>query len=484
MATKRKHSEARELNIEIEIKKHFENVNLKITVNDEGVVSCSGTTKVVESNSHGCNLHNFPMDDTSSDLSCQQMDEPMKSACVPTVAGISETNVAVNGCTSPNLPATDLSCQQTSELMTSALNSVLIVDALETIPALKKKCARLGINGNFGYRRTAREMNKCGMYAVERILDHDTENHLYLIKWKGYGTEFNTWEPIDHLSSISGLVYDFRLMERSLSEDNKIAYKKLILLSSLLEEITSPANKDPYVLLKLTGKSVSKYKPADLANLKHELKSKSKCLRDAIIGDEQFGSDYCGIFERTINDLRIVAVFESVDKLKETLSARKKFIKCLKIREANINRLILKEEGCATIEIENNCDADLLPEDFTYITKCRTGSPDVIISQEPCWFCNCKQYCNSKRKKCCPAVNGSHDSYDKDGSLKNMNQPTIFECNSKCNCPPTCKNRVIQKGRKVCVPYLLHVSDHNFTVKVSHSLSSEFSKRKTDADGE
>ncbi|KAG4068848.1 hypothetical protein HA402_004996 [Bradysia odoriphaga] len=364
-----------------------------------------------------------------------------------------EPNKQDNGCSSRKLPiddtSNDLSYQTSDELMKSALNSTVLVDALETIPALKKKCARLGINGNFGYQRTARgEVNRCGLYEVERILDHDAVNHLYLIKWKGYGTEFNTWEPIDHLGNITGLVCDFRLVERSLSDDNKVAYKKLILLGSLVEELISPANEDPYVLLKLTGNSASTHKPADLIFLKGELKSKSKCLREALIGDERFQSDYVSILENTIKDLRIVVAFDSLDKLEKAVSDRKKFFKCLKIREANINRLISKEEGCATIEIENNCDDDLSAEDFTYITKCKAGSPDITISQKPRWFCVCAKYCNSNAQKCCPTKNKSHGSYYKNGSLKNLKQTTIFECNSKCNCPSTCPNRVIQKGRK------------------------------------
>ena len=36
-------------------------------------------------------------------------------------------------------------------------------------------------------------------YVVEKILDHkkvDNE-YQYLVKWKGYGSEFNSWETVD-----------------------------------------------------------------------------------------------------------------------------------------------------------------------------------------------------------------------------------------------------------------------------------------------
>lgn len=35
-------------------------------------------------------------------------------------------------------------------------------------------------------------------YQVEEILDHQIKRgkHLYLIKWEGYGSDSNTWEPL------------------------------------------------------------------------------------------------------------------------------------------------------------------------------------------------------------------------------------------------------------------------------------------------
>lgn len=39
-------------------------------------------------------------------------------------------------------------------------------------------------------------------YQVEQILDHTVKDgkHLYLIKWEGYDSDDNTWEPLgEHL---------------------------------------------------------------------------------------------------------------------------------------------------------------------------------------------------------------------------------------------------------------------------------------------
>lgn len=345
------------------------------------------------------------------------------------------------------------------QLIQSALNSNAFVDALETIPALKKKCALFGVNGNFGHQNESETGNRnlLGEYEVERILDHDTVKHLYLIKWQGYDLEFNTWEPIDHLTSVSDLVYDFRLMERSVSKVNKVAYKKLILLNCLLDEFISPANEDPYVLLKLDGKSASDYKQEDLLKLKNVMQIKRAPMQKFLMGDaRKFRLNYCRVFDKTMNDLRINAVFGSVEKLQEATRNRKRFFRCLKDWECNINRKITQEEGFAPIQIENHCDFDLPPEEFIYITKCKPG-PDVQMSQEPSWFCNCDEDCFSNTQTCCPSINGSKHMYTKHGILKNLQQSTIFECNAKCNCSLSCSNRVIQNSRKVWFLILIEI---------------------------
>ena len=45
-------------------------------------------------------------------------------------------------------------------------------------------------------------------YEVERILAQDGQR--YLIKWKGYPTSENTWEPVENLTNCQHLLKDFR----------------------------------------------------------------------------------------------------------------------------------------------------------------------------------------------------------------------------------------------------------------------------------
>ena len=48
-------------------------------------------------------------------------------------------------------------------------------------------------------------------YEVERVLDMQMVDNqpFYLIKWKGYDTSENTWEPINNLINCQLLLQDF-----------------------------------------------------------------------------------------------------------------------------------------------------------------------------------------------------------------------------------------------------------------------------------
>lgn len=353
--------------------------------------------------------------------------------------------------------------------MATSLSSDLVepvfVSALETVKSLRKRCAKIGITANFNLLDDEMSKSKkaktkpIGGYEVERILDYDTTNFLYLVKWKGWDIQYNTWEPIDHLRSCQHLVDDFRLMLRSLSHSNKIAFKKLIFLHCVIEMLTSPGYEDPILLLKLNEKSPSNYQLEDLVPLKKELKRKCTLLHQCLKENEmKLSRNYDRLLEKVLKDLQINETFESFEKFEEFLAKRKNIFKKLKTLEVNINRILSLEEGFAPIVVENNIDLEV-PKDFNYITKCQPGV-NVNIDDEPLRYCEC-EICPSNRKSCCSCIQHSN-IYDENGRLKKYGGITIYECNSKCKCLSTCKNRVIQKGRKVSQ---LHVYFVEFLIK-------------------
>ncbi|KAJ6645282.1 Histone-lysine N-methyltransferase, H3 lysine-9 specific, partial [Pseudolycoriella hygida] len=337
-----------------------------------------------------------------------------------------------------------------------ALNSDVQINCLESIPSLIRKCAQFGIVGNFGYETTnwfQQEMcvpessQLAGQYEVERIIDHDTENHLYLIKWRGYGHEFNTWEPIDHLDGVTNSVKYFRYMEMSLSESNLVAFKKLILFSSILSDLIDPHNEDPYFILKLSGRCALGYKRQDLMALKNVLKTNSQFLARCLIEDQKNVTlDFCRILGNALKKFHIIESFNTFENFQNITILRAQFFKHLKGYEAAINNVILQGEiGSPKIEIENNCDLDLPPNNFTYIVR---NTFTFEVKEAQLCGCHCDDGCVPDTKTCCPVINNAIPMYDKRGCIRNFRKTKIFECNSNCACPSTCCNRVIQKGRK------------------------------------
>lgn len=84
---------------------------------------------------------------------------------------------------------------------------------------------------------------------------------------------------------------------------------------------------------------------------------------------------------------------------------------------------------------------DEKPPSFNY-------TPKMIY---PDWFfpippegCNCTGRC-SDTKKCPCAVRNGEIPYNRNGAIVEA-KPLVFECGPSCNCPPSCYNRVSQRG--------------------------------------
>lgn len=55
------------------------------------------------------------------------------------------------------------------------------------------------------------ELEDEGEYEVEKILDHRGEGPQteYLVKWKGYDSDENTWEPLGHVTNAQAMLAQY-----------------------------------------------------------------------------------------------------------------------------------------------------------------------------------------------------------------------------------------------------------------------------------
>ncbi|KAJ8626964.1 hypothetical protein MRB53_020271 [Persea americana] len=94
----------------------------------------------------------------------------------------------------------------------------------------------------------------------------------------------------------------------------------------------------------------------------------------------------------------------------------------------------------------NDIDCDNEPMQFDYLAR-PVYSP---LTLQQMGFggsqgCDCVSSCSDGCH--CLARNGGELVYDSNGILL-KGKPVIYECGSSCRCPPSCKNRVTQKGLK------------------------------------
>ncbi|EDO36231.1 predicted protein, partial [Nematostella vectensis] len=102
------------------------------------------------------------------------------------------------------------------------------------------------------------------------------------------------------------------------------------------------------------------------------------------------------------------------------------------------------------ISVENKVDNTPPPTDFVYISQNKVPSfLDHLFDHNYLVGCNC-QRCTPKSCEC-PKNSGGVFAYDRFGRVQFEPGKPIYECNSKCSCSESCRNRVVQRGRTVRV---------------------------------
>ncbi|XP_052589082.1 M-phase phosphoprotein 8 isoform X2 [Peromyscus californicus insignis] len=241
------------------------------------------------------------------------------------------------------------------------------------------------------------------VFEVEKILDMKCEGgkNLYKVRWKGYTSDDDTWEPEVHLEDCKEVLLEFR---KKLAENKAKAIKKDIQRLSLSSDIfetqcdsdqhsdtkedTSPRKKKKKIKCK------EEKSPDDLRKKKTKLGK----LKDKIKSELESTSENLGFDVRTKK--RILEVKEELkdskkpkkDEIKETKElkkAKRAEIRDLKFKireDVKDNRKPKKERHVeSTLESESpGPDESLLPEDDgeDFLSDNREETPKVKAGQD------------------------------------------------------------------------------------------------------
>lgn len=251
-------------------------------------------------------------------------------------------------------------------------------------------------------------------YVVESIVRINYENKnfepIFNVKWLGFPESGNTWEPLENLKDCDKLLTYLEIKE-----------------NLYIESMTEIKGK---IDLSLDQKRFKK----TLENLRHfdHLKFRANLiLLVAMLQEPYRFKSEIKIVQRRIKPQLYLGVFK--DKRDLQMKKMNKFLK-------EINGI---ETKCI-IQIENIYDFESPNENFTYINE-SIGGKDVIIPNDPPIGCSCDRGC-SNNSNCCSEQSDSTFAYDDNGCVIVPRGTPIYECNKRCLCDNSCRNRISQVG--------------------------------------
>lgn len=277
-------------------------------------------------------------------------------------------------------------------------------------------------------------------WEVEEIVDYQycrqSEAGLYLVKWIGWESEHNTWEPEAHLECTDLLTnfYKTRLKER---ESATPAEKRALELppdpretfqirQDFLKENCPPVSKKQLEILFQKDKLAPPSKKAKLIP--------EKLINAAI--DQLVKSN-------RPNEAKLKWIKEQL-AVRDMLRAREDQLDDIRKYEKEINII----DPHAHVSVINDADLEGPPRQMQYLNAYK-ASEGISIPDDPFIGCECETCDIKHEKSCCSGGSGNfHFAYTKHSKLRIEVGSPIYECNKRCACGPECINRVVQKGRK------------------------------------
>ncbi|KAF2364297.1 Chromo domain [Trinorchestia longiramus] len=299
-------------------------------------------------------------------------------------------------------------------------------------------------------------------YEVEKILDYDRIKGkcLYQVRWNGYKSDDDTWEPLENLTGCEEILLAFiraRLAERSRitdPEELKTALLpceeslKPLLRTAFFAQLNAPAQAD--VDAALPAIISKKIKIKTMSELEGDI-DKLVAIKDCL------GERYKKAFE----DLQQQLVLRECHQQRERQKAE------LRRWEREMSRIC---SDPAPLSVINDVDLTLPPNDFIYVNDYVAGR-GINIPHDPVCGCECLE-CGQSQGSCCAKQMSSFFAYNKYGRLKVSVGTAIYECNKRCACAKNnkCLNRVVQKGRTVQLTIFRTHNNRGWGVKAGETI--------------
>jgi len=307
------------------------------------------------------------------------------------------------------------------------------------IPCLNKEEQLISLCENLKMKYCGRSNESPQVYEVEDILDEAISKgrKFYLVKWKGYTEDHNSWEPKANLAGCKRALAAYGLKRKRDEEEEKLYGKKRLITLELLEK--KLVKKD--LTLDSFMRTISKPNDEDIRRSLERPASKEELMKEFMKRHESKHGKAEAQVEIKKMFYRLPITRRLVDEYQQKRGAQQRE---LKEWQAHLNQ-VTKDK--AKIFVLNDVDLEGSPKEFKYIDDYRAGEGVTIPDDPPMW-CECSD-CYTNRSGCCANEFGSEFAYDRYRRVKFSLGTPIYECNRRCPCSMDCVNRVVQQGRQI-----------------------------------
>ncbi|KAL0145814.1 histone H3 methyltransferase Clr4 [Mucor lusitanicus] len=311
-------------------------------------------------------------------------------------------------------------------------------------------------------------------FVVSRIAGTKKQNgtRYFLVEWDGYALNENTWEQEHNVYSEQAIkdFYNTYRREKHLAKnfDLDSLESKLLLINSydpdtqLYTSTKLPAIKSSVTSTKTTTTTTTTTTTANSKAIASKVSSSKKTTTTKLFlnppqppkaGKKRSRAS----LESETNSVMVakpVKMKNDKEKVpKDQLEVFEQTIKTVKrsvenkfpiVRTSNSKnaRAYAVENLKAKVSIINEID-DESPASFIYIDQLKYTAPVQPPDPDFLTGCGCSRFSD--------CIDACHDvsAYGDDGRLTISQGTAIYECNQSCECGARCKNRVVQRGRKI-----------------------------------